>query len=188
MININRIKSSVNTLNSILNDFLSLEQLESGKEVTNNQTFNLKKCCTICIEEMSLQTKKGQIIKYVSNNSNNEVFLDQDLLKKILLNLLSNAIKYSPENKPIEVTSIIDEKEISITISDKGIGIPKDEQSHLFDRFFRARNSINIQGTGLGLNIVKRYLELMKGDISFESNENKGTKFNLIFPNLNNHE
>ncbi|HJM16018.1 MAG TPA: GAF domain-containing sensor histidine kinase, partial [Flavobacteriales bacterium] len=125
---IHRIKSSVNTLNSILNDFLSLEQLESGKEVTNNQTFNLKKCCTICIEEMSLQTKKGQIIKYVSNNSNKEVFLDQDLLKKILLNLLSNAIKYSPENKPIEVTSIIDEKEISITISDKGIGIPKDEQ------------------------------------------------------------
>jgi PAS domain S-box-containing protein len=180
---IHRIKSSVNTLNSILNDFLSLEQLESGKKSTNIQSFNLKKCCTSCIDEMNLQTKKGQVINYVIDNSDKKVFLDKDLLKKVLFNLLSNAIKYSPEYKPIEVISKIKENRIFISVSDKGIGIPKEEQSHLFDRFFRARNSINIQGTGLGLNIVKRYLELMKGVISFESNENEGTTFNLTLPN-----
>ena len=185
---INRIKSSVNSLNSILNDFLSLEQLESGKEVVNNKNFNLFDCCTTCIEEMSLQTKQAQIINHQSVNSKANVFLDENLLKKILLNLLSNAIKYSPESKPIKVVSQINKKHIIITISDKGIGIPKEEQPLLFDRFFRAKNSVNIQGTGLGLNIVNSYLDLMNGTISFESEENKGTTFTLKFPNNINYE
>jgi len=68
-------------------------------------------------------------------------------------------------------------------VRDEGIGIPHEDQKHMFDRFFRASNSGNVQGTGLGLNIVKRYIDLLGGSISFSSEHGKGTIFNVIIPN-----
>ena len=108
---------------------------------------------------------------------------DQHLIKNISLNLLSNAIKYSPENANIEFSiKEVEDSVIQIRVKDEGIGIPKKEQSKLFQRFYRAENATNIQGTGLGLNIVKRYLDLLKGEISFTSKEGLGTEFIVNFP------
>ena len=97
--------------------------------------------------------------------------------------MISNAIKFSPENKVIELVTAIDSQQIKITVIDQGMGIPLEEQEYLFQRFFRARNVTNIQGTGLGLNIVGKYLEIMDGNITFESQVDIGTTFKIVIPN-----
>ncbi len=178
---LNRIKSSVGNLTSILNDFLSLDKLEEGKISINFEEFDIYNFAEELTEEMQSVTKKNQHIKY-SHNGDNIIKSDRNILKNVLHNLLSNAIKYSPEGKDITFNTNKQGNSLIIKISDKGIGIPKNEQKHLFERFFRAKNVINIQGTGLGLNIVAKYLEKLNGNISFESEENKGTIFTLILP------
>ena len=104
------------------------------------------------------------------------------MIKNVLINLLNNASKYSDEGKSIHFSLRAKKNELVFKVKDEGIGIPKKDQQHLFDRFFRANNAINIQGTGLGLNIVKKYIELMNGHIEFSSEENKGTEFRVAIP------
>jgi signal transduction histidine kinase len=123
--------------------------------------------------------KKGQKIIYIEKGDIKEVFLDQNTLRNIMLNLISNAIKYSPENSAIEVLTVSNKEGLEILVTDHGMGIPEDDQQHLFERFFRAKNATNVQGTGLGLNIVKRYIDLMGGEISFTTKENQGTTFTV---------
>jgi len=77
----------------------------------------------------------------------------------------------------------VNDQRVSIAVKDNGIGIPAEEQQHLFTKFFRAKNAVNIQGTGLGLTIIKRYVELLNGTITFTSQVNKGTTFIIEFPN-----
>jgi hypothetical protein len=99
------------------------------------------------------------------------------------MNLTSNAIKFSGENKRVRLYTRITPKEITMRVVDEGIGIAKEEQEHLFDRFFRAKNATNIQGTGLGLNIVAKYLEMLNGRIEFISELNEGSTFTVTIPN-----
>jgi signal transduction histidine kinase len=99
----------------------------------------------------------------------------------ILINLISNASKYSDEETDITCTVQLSQNTLQMSITDVGIGIPDEDQKHLFDRFFRASNVTNIKGTGLGLHIVKRYAELMNGTVSFESTFGKGSTFTLNF-------
>lgn len=180
---INRIKSAVNNLTEILNDFLSLSKLEEGVVRNNPQEITIPVFSKDVADEMKAMLKDGQTISYnhVGNNSN--VNIDKQLLKNVLINLISNAIKYSPEGKEIDFTTDCSQKTyFSISIKDNGIGIPEADQPLLFERFFRAQNAGNIQGTGLGLNIVKKYVELMCGEISFTSVLNKGTTFVVKIP------
>lgn len=177
-----RIKSSVRNLTEILDDFLSLEKLEHGKVENTVSSFDLKKYLEDIVEEMEgLLKKKNQTIHY-SHTGNTNVIQDKKIIRNVVLNLLSNAIKYSPDEMEIKLVSTIDNGFASIEVKDKGIGIPKEDQKHLFNRFFRAHNAGEIQGTGLGLNIVKKYVELLNGSINFVSHENKGTTFTLNFP------
>jgi signal transduction histidine kinase len=110
------------------------------------------------------------------------VLLDKNLLKNCIINLLSNAIKYSGEETTIELLTSIENNEIKLSIKDNGIGIPEEDQEHLFEAFFRANNTGNIPGTGLGLNIVSRYVNLMQGTIRCQSIVNKETVFIIEFP------
>jgi signal transduction histidine kinase len=133
------------------------------------------------IADLSNFLKAGQTVNYT--HEGNEVFVcDKQFLKNSIINLVSNASKFSPENKPIEVHTQVLPTEMKITVKDYGIGIPADEQKNLFERFFRAKNALNIQGTGLGLNIVAKYVEVLNGTISFESELNKGTTFYIHLP------
>lgn len=176
----NRIKSAVSNLTGILNDFLSLSKLEEGKVQVKASLFNMGEFCKEVVEDLQGMFKEGQNIQLSEDIQEMEVTLDKKMLKNILYNLLSNAIKYS--HKPIDFLIAKNEQELKITIRDYGIGIPQEEQQHLFTRFFRAHNVENIQGTGLGLNIVKRYLDLLKGHITFESQQEEGSTFYITIP------
>lgn len=177
----NKIKSAVQLLTSILNDFLSLEKLEAGIVVMNKQYINLVELAEEITEEMQLICKKNQHIVYQHTGEIGHFTLDPNLLKNALVNLISNAIKYSGEDTLIEFTTCIDDEGCLISVKDNGIGIPEEDQVHLFEPFFRAHNTGNIPGTGLGLNIVKRYIELMAGQMDFESEVHKGTSFRVSF-------
>jgi two-component system sensor kinase FixL len=176
------INNGVTNLTTILNDFLSLEKLESGKEQATFLNFDLVKFCEDITEEMQALAKENQNIIYQHTGVNNLINLDQGMLKKCIVNLIANAIKYSGENTFIDFNTEINENHCIIRVEDNGIGIPETDHKHLFEAFFRAHNTGTIPGTGLGLNIVGRYTDLMNGAIQFRSKVNEGTLFTIIFP------
>ncbi|MEQ8414611.1 MAG: PAS domain S-box protein [Imperialibacter sp.] len=178
-----RIKSSVNNLTYILNDFLSLGKLEEGKTTFHPTIFDFEEFIEETISQIGPTLKKDQ--KIVVDRSSpvvGNVYADEQMIKNVLINLLNNASKYSDEGKSIRLSLTAKKNQLAFKVKDDGIGIPAKDQQHLFDRFFRANNAINIQGTGLGLNIVKKYIELMNGHIEFSSEENKGTEFKVSIP------
>jgi two-component system sensor kinase FixL len=178
---VHKIKNAVGNLTTILNDFLSLERLEAGRVEPAFHEFDLVQLAEEITEEMQMIAKTDQHIIYQHTGLESVVLLDQNLLKNCMINLINNAIKYSGENTFIEFNTEITQKQCVVTIKDNGIGIPDTDQKHLFQPFFRANNTGSIPGTGLGLNIVLRYVGLMKGDVQFESKINEGTTFILSF-------
>lgn len=176
-----RIRAAVELLNNILNDFLSLEKLEAGKVVVNKAMINVVHLGEEIVEDMQMICKKNQHIVYQHTGSEAEFMLDAHLLKSSIINLISNAIKYSGEDTFIEFSTAISEDECTVIVKDNGIGIPDEDQVNLFEPFFRAHNTGNIPGTGLGLNIVKRYISLMEGELEYWSALNKGTMVKMVF-------
>lgn len=179
---VQRIKSSVDQLTSILNDFLSLGKLEEGAIDIVHGVVPVKEFMESVREELMPTLKGGQHLKTRYENEVDEVISDRYILRNILFNLVSNASKYSPGNKDIELIFSSTDSTFSFSVVDQGIGIPPDDQKHLFERFFRASNAGNEQGTGLGLNIVKRYVELLKGTITFNSQYQHGSVFQVTLP------
>ncbi len=182
---IDRIETSVRTLTDILNDFLSLGRIEDGKVENMVSEFNVVEFCDTLTDEVQPTLKKGQSIIYHHEGMNHVFSLDRQHLRNVLVNLLSNASKYSPEGKTIWLTSAYANRQMQFFIKDEGIGIPVSDQPRLFQTFFRANNAVNIQGTGMGLHIVKRFLDIMGGRIQFTSEENKGSTFSIQFPSAN---
>ena len=178
---IDRIKSSVKTLTDILNEFLSLGKIEEGKVDVKSEEFDLPTFINELINEMSVLLKTGQTFKYNHEGAIN-TYTDSSLLKHVMINLISNAIKFSPESSILLIETDVSEDTTTIKITDKGIGIPAADQVHLFERFFRATNVTNIQGTGLGLHIVGRYVEILKGTIQYNSEYEKGSTFEIQLP------
>lgn len=176
-----RIKSSVQLLTNILDDFLNLEKLEAGVVAVNKCMTNILHAGEEVTEEMQLICKKNQHIIYQHTGEESDFLIDPNLLKNSIINLISNAIKYSGEDTFIEFNTEIAHNQLQVTVKDNGIGIPREEQPNLFAAFFRAHNTGNIPGTGLGLNIVKRYVELMGGRLTYSSEVNQGATFKMYF-------
>ena len=178
---IQRIKKSIKDLTDILEDFLSIGKLEEGNVKPVFETVEIGDFISTVLEELRGLLKPGQQFHFKPAK---EFLIHSDvkLLRHIVTNLATNAIKYSPENSPIALTLVEDGKNVKFNIGDKGIGIPEGEQKNMFSRFFRAGNVTNIQGTGLGLNIVRKSLDLLHGDISFVSKLNEGTTFTVLLP------
>lgn len=174
---IQRIKGAVHNLTGILNDFLSLDKLESGMIEGSPTVFDFPKFIQEVCDLLTPTLKKGQYIEF-QHRGDQEIFLDRQVLNNILVNLLSNSSKYSGQ-KPIKLLTALSDGQLSIVVEDQGIGISEDDQKHLFERFFRSKSAINIPGTGLGLNIVKKYLDLMGGTIEVNSELGKGTVFTV---------
>jgi PAS domain S-box-containing protein len=177
---IQRIRSAVSNLTDILNEFLSIGRIEEGRIQANFSMFNFKEQVHLVCNEMQSILKPGQQIR-IRHEGKEMVNLDLSLLRNVIINLISNALKFSPENSFIDVETEVNEKQILISIRDYGIGISDEDKKHLFERFFRGKNVTNIQGTGLGLHIVSKYVELMNGHIRAESELEKGTKFIITF-------
>ena len=176
------IKNKVHYLDNILNDFLSIERLETGKVNYKFSTFSLSKLINEVVYNANVTLKNGQEIRYPRNVDHIVLTQDEKILELVLSNLLSNAIKYSPENTFIDFEAEQKGSFITFTVTDKGIGIPIKDQKHIFERYFRAENALLNQGTGIGLNIVKVHLENLGGNISFSSEEDSGTKFIVELP------
>ncbi len=173
---VERIKSAVSNMTLILNDFLSAGRLDEGKISVKLVSIDIPEFISGCLAEISNVLKKGQEIEYHHTGPNHFV-TDKQFLKNIIINLVSNSSKFSAENKSLQIITHNDIEELQFQIKDHGMGIPFEEQRNLFQRFFRAKNAMNVQGTGLGLSIVEKYVELLRGTITFESELNKGTTF-----------
>lgn len=181
---INTITNKVNYLNNILNDFLSIERLDYNKISYKFTSFNLSKVVNEVIYNCNLLLKSKQKI-IVSENTNAFVlFQDEKILELALSNIIYNAIKYSPKNTTIYLHIHEHKTTMVFKITDEGIGIPKNDQKFIFNRYFRAENVLNEQGTGIGLNIVKSHLNNLGGTISFESTENTGSVFTFKLPKI----
>ena len=176
------IKKSVKNLTLILNDFLSLDKLNQGKMESSPIHFSLTELMKEITEEFNVISEKDQAIEINQIENDIQIFQDKTILRNVLINLLSNAIKYSSEKSVISINIFKQNKRLIIEVQDRGLGIPEDDQKHLFELFFRAHNAVNIQGTGLGLSIVKRYLDIMNGELTFTSIENQGTTFKINLP------
>jgi PAS domain S-box-containing protein len=179
---IDRITISVANLTEMLNDFLSLEKIEEGKIKHVPVEFDIRPLCDDLGDEFAGLIKPGQKIVIDYDLDKPVVMLDKHLLRNILMNLISNAVKYSPERSTIRLRVKKNEEGVSFSVQDNGIGIPPEDQKHLFETFYRGTNVENIKGTGMGLHIVKRYLEVMEGDIWFRSALNEGSCFTVTFP------
>lgn len=179
---VHRIKSNVNNLKQLLNDFLSLEKLEEGVVRNEPVRTDLVKLAEEAMQDLEEACKEGQQMVLEVTGNAREIFVDQQLLRNVLNNLLSNAIKYSPGGGLVRFRLEFAGDLVTFAVTDQGIGIPPEEQEHLFERFFRAKNTAGISGTGLGLSIVKRYLDLMGGTISVESLPGTGSTFTITLP------
>lgn len=177
---LHRIVSSVTTLTDILNDFLSVGRLEEGKIHVRFSSIDVKLQTKTVVGEINTILKKGQRIFY-NHTGDNDFYLDLALYKHIVINLLSNAIKFSPENASIYINTDIDKDKMTLSVKDNGIGIFEEDKKHLFERFYRGSNVGNIQGTGLGLHIVSKYVELQRGIIDCISEPGNGTEFIVRF-------
>lgn len=162
----NRIESTVKYLTHILDDVLTISRADREILKNNPELCDINDLLNSFVEDIKPQlTEKHQLILDINCNKD-EINIDRNLLRHIIINLLSNAVKYSPNGSIVNLTAKCTEEEIIISISDQGLGISENEIKYIFDPFFRANNSVGIQGTGLGLNIVKRALEILKGEIS----------------------
>lgn len=177
---IERIKFAVRNLNGILNEFLSISKIENGKISVHYLNFNLEEFIQSICNELQDLLKPGQQILY-HHEGEKTVSLDVDLLRTIISNLLANAIKFSEKNSLIQVNSQCSLEEIFIKVRDNGYGISEEDKERLFERFFRGGNVLTIPGTGLGLHIVSKYVELMRGSIQINSELNKGTEICIEF-------
>lgn len=178
---IDKIKNSVTHLNDILEDFLSLGKLDEGRVETRFSQFDFAEFIQDTADEMQGLLKKGQHIgtKYEGEKI---VHSDKKLLKNILINLITNAIKFSDEEKEISIQTVTTKDISTIAVTDQGIGISDEDQQHLFSSFFRGANVINIAGTGLGLHIVKRYVDLLSGTVALQSELGRGTTITITIP------
>lgn len=178
----NRIESTVKYLTQLLDDMLTISRADREILSNNPEPIEIEIFIQSVLEQLQPDLTDFQRIIFNNELNINTVTIDKKLFSHIIINLLINAIKYSPKGGDIELTISSDNENLIITVVDSGIGIPEDEIKYIFDAFYRTRNSVGIQGSGLGLNIIKRAVEVLGGDISVESKINIGTTFIIRIP------
>lgn len=179
---IDRIKKEINRMVILLNDTLILEKQSLGKYTFNPSQFSLSLFISNFLNEYYAKKLEDKRIVLKMPKSPLDIKSDSQILTHIISNLLDNALKYSAENTTVKLIVEPFTSEIKISIVDQGIGIPEEEQVHLFESFFRASNVVGIVGTGLGLTIVKQFVELLNGTITYSSALNKGSEFSITLP------
>ncbi|MBT9315081.1 sensor histidine kinase [Leptothoe spongobia] len=180
--NLRRIQSAAKTMAQLLSDILLLTRAEAGKLEFNPQLVELKDFCQQLVGEVKFNTQSQHYIMVEQQGACDEAYLDERLLRAMLMSLLTNAIKYSPPESEIQLMIFGEQGHTRFQVSDQGIGVPADDQQHLFDSFHRGQNVKSFSGTGLGLAVVKKCLELHGGKIEVESQVGVGTTFLVDMP------
>ncbi|MBE9013500.1 sensor histidine kinase, partial [Pseudanabaenaceae cyanobacterium LEGE 13415] len=156
-------------------DVLTLTRAESGKLECNPETIDLESFCLNLIEDLEVSTNESHVLNFETQDPFTYAYLDERLLYSVLSNLLGNAIKYSaPGSKILLKLDGVNDR-IRFQIQDEGIGISAEDQAKLFEPFYRGQNSTYATGTGLGLAVVKRCIELQGGTIAIDSKKDRGT-------------
>ena len=179
--NLGRIETAAKNMTQLLDDLLTINRAESGKLECNLQPLDLEKFCRRLVEDLQLHDPKHQI-SFTLHTQCPMVSLDEKIMRSILTNLLSNAVKYSIQGGKIHLDLTCNSQEAIFQIQDQGIGIPLEDQTHLFELFYRGKNVANISGTGLGLSVVKKCLDLQGGKISLNSEVGVGTTVTVAIP------
>lgn len=169
-------------MSGLMEQILVLGRADSGKMALNPVSVDLPALFRRLVEETLSSSQRENPVEYDFSGELAPVLLDESLLRLILGNLVSNAVKYSPDNGTIRIRASRERGEVRIEISDEGIGIPAEDQPHLFEAFHRATNVGEISGTGLGLLLVKRCVGIHRGEIGFESEAGAGTTFRVRLP------
>jgi PAS domain S-box-containing protein len=182
--NLHRIQDSVKNMVQLLDDILVINRAEAGKLEFNPELFNLEEYCRQFIEEIQLSAGSKHTLHFIAQGEDPHAYLDQKLLRSILANLLSNAIKYSPDGGKINIVLNLNINEIILQISDSGIGISAEDQKQLFDPFHRGKNVSNIAGTGLGLVVTKKCIDLHGGNIIVVSQLGVGTTITVTLQRI----
>lgn len=177
------IKGEINRVTELMNDVLLLGKLESGRTHTDLTSISIQEIIDELQVKFSKTNPNAQIV-YNETPANLVLKSDKRLMEHILDNIIHNAIKYSPENPLVIIESTLQGKHLIVSIKDHGIGIPQDELKFLFESFYRAKNADAIQGTGLGLVIVKNMVGILGGSISLQSELGIGTTVNIEFFNV----
>lgn len=184
---LSRVMVSTERLINLVNDMLNISRIESGRVEISPKAFDITELSEEVLTEVSAKALEKKLNLHLLRSKVPEVFADPDKVHQVLLNLLGNALKFTPENGQISLSYLSDGKVVEVSVKDSGVGISKEDQSRLFQKFGRLDNSYvaaaTSGGTGLGLFICKSLVEIMKGKIWAESEGlGKGTTFKFTLP------
>jgi signal transduction histidine kinase len=177
-----RIENAINQMLQLLDEILFISRDEVDKISFKPKSLDLKIFCLEIVDAIKFSIGREHSIIFLASEDSFQGQMDEELLGCIFTNLLSNAVKYSPKNSDISFNLNCQDNMAIFQIQDQGIGIPEEDQCHLFENFYRASNVNKIQGTGLGLAIVRRCVELHGGDIKVESEIDIGTTVIVTMP------
>jgi PAS domain S-box-containing protein len=180
--NLHRIQDSIENMVRLLDDILTIARAETGKLEFNPKSLALEKFCRQFVEEMQLSAGNQHTLTFICQGKSTHACLDEKLLRSILANLLSNAIKYSPKGGQVYCLLKFESDRVELQIRDRGVGISPDDLKQLFEPFYRGKNVRHISGTGLGLVVVKKCVDLHGGSIEIASNLGKGTTATIVLP------
>lgn len=180
--NLHRIESSSKRMSQMLSDVLTLARAEAGKLEFKPALIEVQTFCLNLVEDFQVFSKLKRTIRFMRKGARTHAYIDEKLVYAILSNLLSNAIKYSPPEKPVHFTLICEAEFVAFQVKDEGIGISLEDQAKLYDPFSRGSNVGGILGTGLGLALVKRCIDLHRGTIDLISEPGSGTIFTVTLP------
>jgi len=180
--NLFQIQASVKLMTQLLNDILTLARADAGKLECKAELLEMQFFCLNLIEDIQLFSEQPRTIKFDKYGTRTYAYLDEKLLYSILSNLLSNAIKYSSPESSIYFILTCEPDMVIFQVKDEGIGIPEEEQSKIFEPFWRGRNAGNVTGSGLGMAVVKKCLDLHQGSLTVESQVSIGTTFTIKLP------
>lgn len=178
----NKIQASVKVMTLLLDDVLFISKTDAGRTKFEPMYLNLEAFCRDILEDIQFNAKVSHSFVFEYRGDCASAEMDRNLLRRMLTNLLSNAVKYSPEGGTIQFEVTCDHKKAVFEIQDSGIGIPESDQERLFEAFHRASNVGSLPGTGLGMTIVKKAVDLHKGSITFKSSVGVGTSFIVSLP------
>jgi signal transduction histidine kinase len=177
--NLKMVMDSTKELNKFITSILDLTKIESSKLNLNKSSKDINQIIKGVVEGLKFEASSQQVAIEMSLSPLYPISIDLNLFKRIASNLVENAIKYSGKGKKVQIKTWDDEKWVYIEIKDNGVGIGEDDLKHVFDKFYRVKNdaSHSIKGTGLGLYLVKYFVELHGGKILVSSELVQGTKF-----------